>query len=67
MQNEIKYLNQLLIDCPDETDAISTAIELTENEDYEALAEAFSAYQATTPCKGNLLACVDRILLGAKA
>lgn len=67
MQNEIDYLNQLLIDCPDISDDINLAIELTEAEDYNALETAFSGYQTTTPCKTNLMACIDRILSGANA
>lgn len=64
MQNEIDYLNQLLVTCPQDADAINLAIELTEAEDYDALASAFSGYQTITPCQTNLMACVDRILLG---
>jgi transcriptional regulator GlxA family with amidase domain len=67
MQNEIDYLNQLLVTCPDDTAAIDLAIDLIEAEDYDALANAFATYQATTPCKTNIAACVDRVLLGAKA
>lgn len=66
-QNEINYLNQLLVTCPQDADAINLAIELTEAEDYDTLASTFSTYGATTPCRTNLMACVDRILLGAKA
>lgn len=67
MQNEINYLNQLLIGCPAISGDINLALALTEDEDYDALLAAFSNYQATTPCKTNLMACVDRILSGAKA
>lgn len=67
MQNEIDYLNQLLVTCPEDTETIDLAIALTEAEDYDALANAFATYEATTPCKINIASCVDRILLGAKA
>lgn len=64
MQNEIDYLNQLLVACPEIAGDINLAIALTEDEDYTALETVFSKYEASTPCKTSLVACVDRILSG---